>query len=208
MIARRTGISLQCTRPPKPPAFSARDLLDIHGSCRCNFVFSARPAMQTRVAPVADAEPACAVTELELAAIDSDPWSQTLRLLDTLRARAQQESVHEPARRPAKPATDAAPASGARHRAAPVCEASKRGEVCATVTLIERLSATHVVLRWCSCTCHYGDQTWVCGVARATGVCAVTGHLIRRGDAVYRPQNRSRLPPVNANAMIHPSAFV
>jgi hypothetical protein len=133
----------------------------------------------------------------------SDPWAQTLQLLDMLRANTQ----HLPQRGACEKPHNVAPLD-AHPAAKPRARRCAQAEAGAMVTLIERLTSTSVVLRWCSPSCHYGDQIWTCCVARTRGRCAVTGHIIERGDAVYRPQNRKRMPPVNADAMIHPSALV
>jgi hypothetical protein len=132
----------------------------------------------------------------------NDPWAQTLRLLDMLCAAALDATGLESGSKPRKAGGKLAhPAAAPRPKHGPAAPTD------AVVTLVERLSQTHVVLRWCSPTCHYGDQVWIAGVARCKGVCAISGHLIKRGDAVYRPLNRKRLPPVNVDAMIYPGAL-
>jgi hypothetical protein len=137
-------------------------------------------------------------------AASGDPWSQTLRLLDMLRAGIHGEpppaSGNKPTEVAAEPAYPHRMAQSRRWR----CPQAEAG---VAVTVLERLTTTSVVLRWRSPSCHYGDQVWTCCVARTGGICAVTGQPIQRGEPVYRLQNRRRMPPVNAGAMIHPSAL-
>ncbi|WP_184067862.1 DUF3331 domain-containing protein [Paraburkholderia sp. CI2] len=121
-----------------------------------------------------------------------DAWSQTLQLLRILSsgvAGPGQENL-EGAQR-----SRTARQSGDSARSAPV------------VTLIERLSSVTVTLSWRCTACHYGDQVWMRCIARQSGVCAVSGVAIRRGDAVYRPRSRGHWLPVNVDAMIHARAF-
>jgi hypothetical protein len=67
---------------------------------------------------------------------------------------------------------------------------------------VEQLTARTATVDWCeSGVCRYAEQTWIRGVAKRNGICALTGAQIRRGDPVYRP--RSIVPaPTNALAMI------
>jgi hypothetical protein len=135
--------------------------------------------------------------------VDPDPWGQTLRLLEILRSRVQQEAGHTSDDCACQPA----PVSVQRFRTHAQREAAGCADVHASVTLVERLSATSVVLRWCSRYGHYGDQVWVCRAARFAGICAITGNRIRRGELVYCPQGRRFVQLTNADAMIHPSAI-
>lgn len=48
---------------------------------------------------------------------------------------------------------------------------------------------------------HYGEQHWFSTLARAKGVCELSGDAIHRGDAVFRPRSSSP-PPLNSKAMI------
>jgi hypothetical protein len=66
--------------------------------------------------------------------------------------------------------------------------------------VIERESATTVSLAWTDPWCHYGEQTWNLVSSRESGVCALSGGRIRRGDQVFRPQ--ARTSPINQRAMI------
>jgi hypothetical protein len=139
-----------------------------------------------------------------------DPWEQTLLLLDRL-------CTMEPHAQTLSP-DELAPG----HIAEPRCydgrcrksRETRRGDnaaddapCAAVVTLLDRLSPRTVALRWCSASCHYGYQIWVCAKARRAGVCAVSGKAIRRGDIIYRPYTRTLIVPVNVNAMIHLAAL-
>ena len=67
--------------------------------------------------------------------------------------------------------------------------------------IILESSREHLLVRWVdSGRCHYSEQRWRRGVARGNGSCALSGILIRRGEAVYRPNGRPA--PVNHGAMI------
>ncbi|MFB9127625.1 DUF3331 domain-containing protein [Paraburkholderia dipogonis] len=70
------------------------------------------------------------------------------------------------------------------------------------VTVLDRPTSLTAIIAWRDPTeCRYGEQRWRGGVARARGTCALTGRIIKRGDAIYRPQRRVP-PPANAGAMI------
>jgi hypothetical protein len=159
--------------------------------------------MQIHVAPRMDQASTLGASRHRDCASDQDPWAQTLRLLEILRSRVQQEAGRAIDERPFK----AAHVTVTRFRTQAQREAAGCAEIHASVTLVERLSETAVVLRWCSRYGHYGDQVWVCRTARCAGICAITGSRIRRGEVVYRPQARRFVELTNADAMIHPSAF-
>jgi hypothetical protein len=77
----------------------------------------------------------------------------------------------------------------------------------ALVRVLERQSENAVVILWQDATrCHYGDQVWVRCRSAKTGICALSGNAIRRGDPIYRPRQRQYLP-ANAQAMILASAI-
>jgi hypothetical protein len=77
-----------------------------------------------------------------------------------------------------------------------------------TVRLLERSTATRVTLAWSDPSrCAYRDQEWHLTRARHSGICAISGQKIRRGEFVYRPRVTRPRPPLNADAMIHASAF-
>src|ERR1700743_2414130 len=70
------------------------------------------------------------------------------------------------------------------------------------VRVTGRPSSTTATVAWRDSTSGcYEDQIWRGVVARTSGVCAVSGRSIKRGDRVYRPR-ASRPAPTNANAMI------
>lgn len=141
-------------------------------------------------------------------ALRPDPWEQTLLLLDRLCAkepcaRTLSRAGLAPGPRIAEPrANDGRCRQSRKER-----EATGDPPCAAVVTLLERLSPRTIALRWCSASCHYGYQIWVCAKARRSGVCAVSGKAIRRGDIIYRPYTRTPVLPVNVNAMIHLSAL-
>jgi hypothetical protein len=159
--------------------------------------------MHTSATLSADQMPAMGASRLGAFGSDTDPWKQTLRLLEVLRSRAQ----HGPGQTRDECPCQGEPASAPRFRTHAQREAAGCADLHASVTLVERLSPTTIVLRWCSRYGHYGDQVWVCRAARSAGVCAITGNRIRRGEVVYRPQGRRFVELNNADAMIHPSAF-
>lgn len=138
----------------------------------------------------------------------ADPWPHILLRLD--QARMTQQAAGEP---DAMGFAAVKPAAGESRKGQARCKSKRSGAakcepVCpTTVTLLDRISPRSVILRWCSTSCHYGYQVWVCGKARRSGVCPLTGKSIRRGDLVYRPKMRSGGSPANAGAMIHPSAL-
>jgi hypothetical protein len=71
-----------------------------------------------------------------------------------------------------------------------------------TVRIVERLTHCTVSVCWHDATaCRYDDQIWRLGVARRSGVCALTSRSIQTGEAVYRPINTSCIP-LNHGAMI------
>ncbi|MEM5329218.1 DUF3331 domain-containing protein [Paraburkholderia sp. JHI2823] len=72
-----------------------------------------------------------------------------------------------------------------------------------TIRVLERATATRVTLAWRDPSrCAYCDQEWYRTRARRSGVCAVSGREIRRGEDVYRPRPM-RPQALNADAMIH-----
>ncbi|WNC89163.1 DUF3331 domain-containing protein [Paraburkholderia sp. FT54] len=70
------------------------------------------------------------------------------------------------------------------------------------IRILERNGQTSATIAWSDATsCCYGEQLWRRCIARKTGVCALSGQAIARGDAVYRPR-RVRPAPRNVEAMI------
>ena len=140
-----------------------------------------------------------------------DPWEQTLLLLDRLCAKEPCAETQSPAElasgRPiAEPQRNDGRCRKSRQiRKGP--DTAGDAPCAAVITLLDRLSPRTVALRWCSASCHYGYQIWVCAKARRAGVCAVSGKAIHRGDIIYRPYTRTLVLPVNVNAMIHLAAL-
>lgn len=72
----------------------------------------------------------------------------------------------------------------------------------AKIEVLDHPTPVRVVLSWRDPTsCSYGYQVWNKGVAKRSGMCAMSGAPIRRGDTIYRPALKSPMP-VNASAMI------
>ena len=70
------------------------------------------------------------------------------------------------------------------------------------IRIVERPTVGRVTLSWRDpLGCSYGNQEWYLSCARRSGICALSGLEIRRGDAVYRPRP-TRPPALNADAMI------
>ncbi|MFM0172076.1 DUF3331 domain-containing protein [Paraburkholderia sediminicola] len=84
---------------------------------------------------------------------------------------------------------------------------NKRKSRCASgglglVKVIERLTETTAVIDWRDSTAGcYTEQVWRVCIARVTGQCALSGAVIKKGDAVYRPR-RNRNLRANAAFMI------
>ncbi|WP_080436093.1 DUF3331 domain-containing protein [Burkholderia ubonensis] len=122
-----------------------------------------------------------------------DPWTQTIGLLKILSsfARDQRDKAAALNRNPV-PRTHCSR------------EASKQPAF--PVKILDRPDRNTVTVAWCDPTlCHYGDQIWEAGIAKSTGVCAISGMCIERGDEIYKPRS-ARKRPLNANAMILCSA--
>jgi Domain of unknown function (DUF3331) len=70
------------------------------------------------------------------------------------------------------------------------------------ISIIDRPTASTATVIWCDPrSCRYGNQVWRSGIARRSGVCALTGRCIERGDVIYRPRT-CHPSPLNAHAMI------
>ena len=70
------------------------------------------------------------------------------------------------------------------------------------IRVLERRGRTSATLAWSDATsCCYGEQHWRRCVAKKAGVCALSGQVITRGNAVYRPK-RVQPAPRNIEAMI------
>ncbi|RKT27575.1 uncharacterized protein DUF3331 [Paraburkholderia sp. RAU2J] len=120
----------------------------------------------------------------------SDPWMKTIGLLKLLSGLDSERNE-----------VLASLGQNACRRAPSSCVLTKR--VTFPVKVIERPDPNTLMIAWCDPTsCHYGDQIWGACVARNSGVCAISGMRIRRGDAIYRPRTSRLVHPVNADAMI------
>jgi hypothetical protein len=69
------------------------------------------------------------------------------------------------------------------------------------VDVLERVSTSSAGVSWRDPTdCSYGSHMWHRAISRRSGICALSGSEIRRGDSVYQPRTRPRA--ANASAMI------
>ncbi|KJK17223.1 hypothetical protein UB46_35575 [Burkholderiaceae bacterium 16] len=105
-------------------------------------------------------------------------WFHTMTLL------SPDGGIHIPRDQPARPEY--------RHDSFQRCAAK----------ILERHGQASATVAWSdSTTGHYGEQQWQRAIARNSGICAVSGQVIAKGDAVYRPRLKLPAPP-NAEAMI------
>ena len=75
------------------------------------------------------------------------------------------------------------------------------------IVILDRPSSDTVLVSWSSSIgCRYGEQTWRKVVARKSGVCILSGHLIVRGDSVFRPKRMRNAMCSNSMAMIKASS--
>lgn len=71
-----------------------------------------------------------------------------------------------------------------------------------TIRLLERQGAATATIAWHDATrCSYGYQTWQVTRARHSGVCAMSGRVVRRGDEIFKPR-LYRQQALNAGEMI------
>lgn len=126
-----------------------------------------------------------------------DPWTQTLGLLAQLSGSSDARVVAPLCE------TQRGCVSGYVAHQRPVNVVRRSG----LVNFVDRPTATTVTIAWRDSThCSYGDQLWQASRAKVNGVCAMSGHPIYPGDAVYQP--RPEHPkPLNADAMILASAL-
>jgi hypothetical protein len=76
----------------------------------------------------------------------------------------------------------------------------------AKLKILERSSPTSLAVYWCDATLgKYCEQPWKLSVARRVSTCALSGERIRRGDKVFKPFGRGRMP-ANADQSILASA--
>ena len=118
-----------------------------------------------------------------------DPWVQTIRLLSCVSQRTDANNeMPLSARRCAPFGQDAGFSTGP--------------SLHLVVNLIERTSSSTVTIAWRDATsCFYGAQIWRVTNAKVSGVCAMSGARIKRGDRIFLPRH-SKPAPVNAKAMI------
>ncbi|WP_086383327.1 DUF3331 domain-containing protein [Caballeronia sordidicola] len=102
------------------------------------------------------------------------------------------------------------PLGNSRQLARSQGRATKTGERhvdrAANVRVVE-WSERNLIIVWHDPTaCSYDDQRWRRSRSRTTGICALTGEVIQRGQDIFRP-SQSKPPPANAEAMILVSAL-
>jgi hypothetical protein len=120
--------------------------------------------------------------------IRSDPWSQTLFLLDALS-------------KAGKTGRDAAERGSIRPRLRPFDDDDEPKRE-ANIRVLDRPTSRTAIVTWGDPTsCHYGDQVWRVARAARDGLCALSGQQIHRGDVVYRPSHY-RPAPANAGSMM------
>jgi hypothetical protein len=123
-----------------------------------------------------------------------NPWTQTVRLLSCgsqLADISEQKSFR--ARRCASFGHDGA--------------LSTEPSLHRVISLLERTSSSTITIAWRDSTsCSYGAQIWMVAKAKVSGVCAMSGALIKRGDRIFHPRH-SKPAPINATAMILASAI-
>ncbi|WP_321899627.1 DUF3331 domain-containing protein [Paraburkholderia heleia] len=84
----------------------------------------------------------------------------------------------------------------------PPARAGERPTDPANCTIVDRISACSIMVRWGDATVgHYGEQLWKRGIARRSTWCILSGMRVRRGDIVYRPCTRG-LRPMNCEEVI------
>jgi hypothetical protein len=127
-------------------------------------------------------------------ASQTNPWIQTIRLLS----------------RASPTPTVCYKTSPRARRCAPLDHDSLLGtepSLHRAVSLVEWTSSSTVTIAWRDATsCSYGAQIWLVANAKVSGVCAMSGARIKRGDRIFHPRH-SNPAPVNATAMILASAI-
>ena len=72
---------------------------------------------------------------------------------------------------------------------------------CVTINVLE-CSDRIAMIEWIDPTGgHYAEQRWQRSITRRSGICALSGDAIVRGDCVFRPTRRVPAP-MNSHAMI------
>jgi Domain of unknown function (DUF3331) len=117
---------------------------------------------------------------------NSDPWSQSIALLEMLSGTNRRAAASIPM------------GDRAASRAPPIGRPPRN----AKVRVLDRPSPSTVTVAWLDPTsCRYGNQVWRLGVAHGAGTCAISAWQIRPGASVYKPR-ACRPMPANADAMI------
>ncbi len=128
-----------------------------------------------------------------------DPWSQTLAMLSScsgLKPSDCDDDYFDQIRRSTSLLSGASRDKIKR-------TAGNAGGTCATIRILERLSASVVSLSWHDPTSlNYAEQVWWMSGALRNGRCAVSGERILRGQSVYRPRRSSKDAPLNGREMI------
>jgi hypothetical protein len=123
-----------------------------------------------------------------------DPWVQTIQLLSS-------EPRYPDAGDDPAPVEKREPSYGRHVTSSASCSPHLR------VSLVERTTSSTVTIAWRDPTsCFYGAQIWRAASAKVSGICALSGQRIRRGDRIFHP-HRTKPTPVNARAMILESAL-
>lgn len=125
-------------------------------------------------------------------ASQTNPWIQTIRLLS---------------RGSALPTIGNKTSLRAR-RCAPLGRELTTGpSLHRVISLVERTSSSTITIAWRDSTsCSYAAQIWMGANAKVSGVCAMSGAQINRGDRIFHPRHTNPAP-VNAGAMILASAI-
>ena len=115
----------------------------------------------------------------------SDPWKHMMGTL----AHANDKSLTMPR-----------PGRRRRRVSEPVAGIDYRPSAALIIELVERQSTSTVTLMWNDTVCRYGYQDWRLAATRKSGVCAMSGKPIKRGDLIYKPV--SPTAALNAKSMI------
>jgi hypothetical protein len=109
--------------------------------------------------------------------VKPDAWSCTLAQIERMSSGANP--------------SEAPPAASRRSAVAPCADT----HLAAHMEFVERLSPTVITVSWHDARSGcYSEQFWHLATARRRGNCSLSGELIRRGTAVYRPRLRGQRP--------------
>jgi hypothetical protein len=133
-------------------------------------------------------EPARLIDDQPVVALEFDQrWSHITKALSGERAHAE------------------TPPKSTRRRScavSPEQEARIAGSPNACVKVLDHSTPFRAFISWHDSTsCCYGYQLWRRSTSRRTGVCALSGVVIHRGDEIFQPITRE-VRPGNATAMI------